>query len=124
MKNTINTLKRKVIIWGVAITLALIPLSAFANYMVQPVEQKPMSYTVCENGKCKVVAEITPPPLLRYEVVAKEAFSKKAEKYVPLTKEEQQRRDEAGKEYVKQYAKYAADGEVTAIERFMMVVGL
>lgn len=125
MKKLTTTLKRKIIIWGMALTLIAIPVSAFASYMLEPVAQKTQTLTMCESGECKVVAEITPPPVPRYEIVAKDAFTKRAEPYVPLTEDERLRREIAGKEYMRLLAKYSADdGKISAFERILIMIGV
>ena len=92
MKKLTQQVYKKVVLWSVGITIAIIPLSALAAYMTQPVEQKTLSYKVCESGgDCKVVAEITPAPLPRYEQIYNEY---RAQQHQAEVSEGQQRIDE------------------------------
>lgn len=51
------------------ISLAIIPVTALASYLIEPVEQKTMSYRICDVNGCKTVAEITPPNVPRYQTM-------------------------------------------------------
>lgn len=119
---TNNTFKQRVVYWGTAVALALIPLTAIASYMTEQVEQQPRSYTQCLENECKVIATITPPPVARYELVVKQALAKTPEP--KLTEEEVKLREQRGKEYIKLYNKHNEDGVITAVERILLVAGI
>jgi hypothetical protein len=120
---TNNTFKQRVIYWGTAITLALIPLTAVASYLTQEIEQQPRSYTECVENNCKVIATITPPPVARYELVVKQALTK-TERKLDMSAEEVKLREQRGKDYIKAYNKYNEDGVISTVERFLIVAGI
>jgi hypothetical protein len=89
-----NLTTQKAVTYIVGLAIVMIPLTALAQYAQEKVEQKTSAYTVCEDNDCKTVAYITPPPVARYELWAKAAFTKAPEK--PLTAEERKRRELLG----------------------------
>jgi hypothetical protein len=115
---------------AVAITLAVIPLTAVAAYMAQSVEGKPIITELFGEdsitGEFKIVATKIQPQTkldnLLTDVKSGLVLPKK--EVVNLTKEELQRRQDAGKEYMRKLEIAKADGEITFIERLAIVAGL
>lgn len=123
MKTTITT-------GAIALTLALIPLTAFAAYMAQSVEGTPITTELfgedSRTGEFKIVATKTVPQTKLDNLLTdvKSGLVMPKKEVINLTKEEQQRRESLGKEYMRKLEVAKADGEITAVERFLIVAGL
>jgi hypothetical protein len=115
---------------AVAITLAVIPLTAVAAYMAQSVEGKPIITELFGEdsitGEFKIVATKIQPQTKLDNLLTdvKNGLVLPKKEVVNLTKEELQRRQDAGKEYMRKLEIAKADGEITFIERLAIVAGL
>jgi len=115
---------------AVAITLAVIPLTAVAAYMAQSVEGKPIITELFGEdsitGEFKIVATKIQPQTKLDNLLTdlKSGLVLPKKEVVNLTKEELQRRQDAGKEYMRKLEIAKADGEITFIERLAIVAGL
>jgi hypothetical protein len=115
---------------AVAITLAVIPLTAVAAYMAQSVEGKPIITELFGEdsitGEFKIVATKIQPQTKLDNLLTdlKSGLVLPKKEVVNLTKEELQRRQDAGKEYMRKLEIAKADGEITFVERLAIVAGL
>ena len=123
-------MKKQITTAAVAISLALIPLTAFAAYMAQSVEGTPITTELfgedSRTGEFKIVGtKILPQTKLDNLLTdVKSGLVMPKKEVVNLTKEEQQRRESMGKEYMRKLELAKADGEITFVERLVIVAGL
>lgn len=114
----------------IAVALVLVPATAFAAYMAQQLEGKPIVEELIgqdtRTNEWRVVGTKTIPQSKLDNILtdAKTSLTISKKENLTLTADELKNREEAGKNYMKAIAKYNADGEINAVERLMLIAGL